>query len=152
MTVGRLLAMLIIAGLTLYAETPGTISDLDTKILVRAAFRTEIHAPAEEVDPMTTACGPDFVEFASFSFSIGYSWRTGLGAATAVFFVIQRRTGEVWDAVSGHVLTGKKLERVQRMLRKRLGVSADEVGRVRAMTPACLAGLQVTGSTCESNH
>jgi len=144
--------MVSIAGLTLIAATPGTISDRDAEVLVRAAFRAVVHASAEEVDRMAASCGPDFVEFESYNFSMGYSRRTGMGAATAEYFVIHRRTGEVWDQADGRLVQGKELKRVQGRLRKRMGVRADEVERVRAMTPACLAGLQATAPTGESEH
>jgi len=101
---------------------------------------------------MDLSCGPDFLAFSSFNFSIGYSRRTGTGAASAAYFVIHRRTGEVWDEVSGRLVKGNALARAQRRLRKRMGVRDDEVERVRAMTPPCLAGLEVEPSAGESKR
>jgi len=60
------------------------------------------------------------------------------GSAHVGFYVIDPRTGDMWDAVSecGEI-TSQEIRRLQRGYRKQLGLSAREYSKIRRRGPMC---------------
>ncbi|HEV2387329.1 MAG TPA: hypothetical protein VGS20_08745 [Candidatus Acidoferrales bacterium] len=54
-------------------------------------------------------------------------------------FSVDERTGSVWDVVVCHEYKSKSLRELQRKIRKRLGISAEEYRKLRRPGPLCPA-------------
>jgi hypothetical protein len=60
------------------------------------------------------------------------------GSAHVGFYVIDPRTGDMWDGVSEcGVVTSPEIRRLQRALRRRLELSAADYAKIRRRGPMC---------------
>ena len=54
-----------------------------------------------------------------------------------VHYAVERKTGEVWDGTFCENLTSPSLKKLQKAIRNRIGLTADELRKVRRRGPYC---------------
>lgn len=64
-------------------------------------------------------------------------WSNPTGSPHYDFFTVDIRTGEVWISILCRRVSNRELRRMQREIRKRLSVTAEEYKQVLATPPCC---------------
>ena len=143
MLCSKLLTVLCTVALANGSSPPGLLSPDDVVKLTRTAFRArDNNGNPDEVLPWAQNCGPDAISTSA----VRHARDHGVGVMHAEYYVIHRRTGEVWD-VAGKRVTSPELRRIQAAIRRRAGISFDEVERIRSVMPKCLANGQAVSET-----
>jgi hypothetical protein len=66
------------------------------------------------------------------------------GSVVFGHYAVDQRTGDVWEGVVCKEYTSSKLQQAQRVIRRRIGLTDAEYGRLRRPGPFCLESRQGT--------
>lgn len=126
---GSLAAVFAAVAVLLTAASPTVLSERQMRELATAGVR------AKAPDALKHDIGFERTNRS------GYAWFEGwinVGEGNAGFYVIDPRTGDMWDGVSecGEI-TSPEIRRLQRRYRLQLGISASAYRRIKRRGPMC---------------
>jgi hypothetical protein len=110
---------------------PRLLTEQDARQLVNAAApKSMTDLPGFGLDMYRRPGCSDF-----FFFDVLWNNPDPQGSILSGHFAVDLRTGEVWDPLIPKRITSRKLERLQRDLRKKIGLSDSEYKKLRDRYP-----------------
>jgi hypothetical protein len=65
------------------------------------------------------------------------TWDNPKGSVVIGHYAVDKKTGDVWNAIVCEELTSARLKQLQRTIRKRIGLSEEEYRKLRRRGPMC---------------
>jgi hypothetical protein len=115
-----------------YASDTRTLTVNEGRELARAAMPPlTARLPGVYLDVFKDPYHPDFYFFA-------ITWKsTGDASPIADHYAVDSTTGDVWKAVTCRELKSPALSMRQAVLRKKIGLTPEQYGKIRRLGPEC---------------
>jgi len=114
----------------IHARHRGLTQEEARELTIAALDPTARQLPKLGLDLEGDAADPDYYRFE-------VTWGNPKGSVVVGHFGVSRATGDVWKLIPCEKVTSSELEKLQGELRKRIGLSRDELRKVRTRTQPC---------------